>query len=1589
MFPPLDDNTSTPKTKKYRVELHDGRKFDVETDGEPPNENDILPYLNKSPNLPDVGPGNRSEDLTIDDRLKQAKESLAKPPVWSDTSEIGTDKKSDNITQNTGESDKSFARKAWNFASSPLSDYITYNGQKVFAPHEAAEYYDQPSKDRGVVSATLHGLGAGLLEGAGNVLSGFTSPINVAMTAAGASGYNNVAKALSAPLAAEGAYHTFGPDMTTEQRLMGIPEMAGAALPFLHGGAPVPHTEGPEIIPPEYNRGPRGDILDVNLPENRPERMLPEANRGLPSMPPIEQQGPPGLPPASNYIFDETGRPIAPADINQPTTSDRPSGPWDTNIAPPTPETDVNNALYEAATRNYQLRNLGLPPDVAPQGRTPFEPQFQPHVEGEHGLPAEYAPDIRPASGMSIPTQEITPPENSPRDLFSQIQQDRPPTGFDWPEIGGRMEPNEQGSHTLMSTDRNNLLSTGEEMKARPGGYASSQEPPINPDTSRPNLAVGGASPRVLNVLGSSLYSKRGPQVALKELIQNSADEHRIVGQKAPIKVLHENASINPDTGEESPSITVRDFGRGLTPEQLYTVFSDVGETGKESEESASGGFGFAKAAPMLAGKYFKAISVIDEGGKRVKYTFEGTPEELKNQEEGVAVRREEVPKAMQTGLRVTAWYPKNADTYGLDDLTENMSSHSPSITSPIHYYETYNTPNAEDNTKLNQYLETPSRYPDAGAWHPINKAREFPSVPQPTLRDTLEIPGAKINLHYDTRSGESNRNYNIHYQNKGLYQFTDQYNSYGREPIPNAPAGIKADIIATAKEGSEDYPFTANREQVVAPVKRAIKEWVDENIIKGAAQKRQTKLAADYKAIEPLNSGVHGVAFLDSGNLFKPKEVRMFQGNEVFNAGTKTMEDVHVGMMNVAERLRWTRSPSNKLEKFGVLFKGPTEGSTTMGIHIPNPESPLNKSTILINVMEHINHALEKNPDDPLDHFSTALFSTMAHEIAHIPEAGHDEGHSYRDADLRSAMGGEKTIQMIKDLRRAYGDESNADFHPEIHKLLQIYNESRSRGTSAESDILATGEHIKRPATESQRKETGDGNATRSSKGPIPTANIVDGPARTFRLKDATPGRIKDAINKGYKLSGFNPDGSADFYKPNEATTGGGGKGNQPPNNPILEEDVGGSRPRRQNLGGNVTLRSRGNIPTDAMNAVRAIRASGDLSAPFRQGIGLIHTKAWWTNWGKMVSSFGSEAAFEASQAAIAERPLFKRRIVKGREIPSFAEDAGLKLTDIHGDLGGREEAFMTNIAKRYPFVERSERAYVTFLNNLRADNFEALVKSGKIFGSDATTNIPRARVIADYVNNASGRGNLGKFEGAAQALNTVFFSPRLFASRLQMLNPRNYVMGDPFVRTQYWKSLLGVVAATQVVNQLGKLGGGTVETNPASSDFNKLKIGNTRVDPAGGFNQYLVLAERMIPTLKDIPGLGPQIKNIPVVGHDLSNFGGHFKSTTTGREYNLSDPGFGRSTRGDVLGRFAVSKLNPVLGFGWGLINGMKNPISGQAYDFKSLNPLDNTIMQMYIPMVAEDIGNVLRKEPYLLPLVTPAAITGMGTQEYERHK
>jgi hypothetical protein len=90
-------------------------------------------------------------------------------------------------------------------------------------------------------------------------------------------------------------------------------------------------------------------------------------------------------------------------------------------------------------------------------------------------------------------------------------------------------------------------------------------------------------------------------------------------------------------------------------------------------------------------------------------------------------------------------------------------------------------------------------------------------------------------------------------------------------------------------------------------------------------------------------------------------------------------------------------------------------------------------------------------------------------------------------------------------------------------------------------------------------------------------------------------------------------------------------------------------------------------------------------------------------------------------------------------------------------------------DLAEKIPGVRASNRAYVVYLNRLRADMFDAMSAT---LARNGEPTMAEYKAIAQYINVATGRGSFGKkFDKATDALAAVFFSPRYVASRFNFI--------------------------------------------------------------------------------------------------------------------------------------------------------------------------------------------------------------------------
>ncbi|MCR4341435.1 MAG: hypothetical protein NUW01_16280, partial [Gemmatimonadaceae bacterium] len=281
-----------------------------------------------------------------------------------------------------------------------------------------------------------------------------------------------------------------------------------------------------------------------------------------------------------------------------------------------------------------------------------------------------------------------------------------------------------------------------------------------------------------------------------------------------------------------------------------------------------------------------------------------------------------------------------------------------------------------------------------------------------------------------------------------------------------------------------------------------------------------------------------------------------------------------------------------------------------------------------------------------------------------------------------------------------------------------------------------------------------------------------------------------------------------------------------------------------------------------DVTGLPRAFLSSFDMSGALRQGAYLVGRKQWWTNLRTYAEAMVRKPEYASEIDDWLKGGRRVRRLaaegdqsaVEAIQRAHLRESAGLDLADF-GTVAGKtaklEESFPTRWASKLPFISRSERGYVTFLNKIRADTFDSFansrIKAG-ITGKELEQDLQQ---MASWVNIATGRGAMprGQVGEALTVLaNRGMWAPRLAISRfeapVQALRPGI----TSAVRKQMIRDYVAFFgAATSALTLLEVTGVATVNLNPTSSDFGKAKIGNIRLDPWAGEQQVATFLSRM----------------------------------------------------------------------------------------------------------------------------------------------
>jgi len=388
--------------------------------------------------------------------------------------------------------------------------------------------------------------------------------------------------------------------------------------------------------------------------------------------------------------------------------------------------------------------------------------------------------------------------------------------------------------------------------------------------------------------------------------------------------------------------------------------------------------------------------------------------------------------------------------------------------------------------------------------------------------------------------------------------------------------------------------------------------------------------------------------------------------------------------------------------------------------------------------------------------------------------------------------------------------------------------------------------------------------------------------------------------------------------------------------------------------------LKEVGLTAVDIGNMIRAIRSTCDFSF-WRQQAPLIvlNAREFLPANVEAFKAIFKQSAAEASWSRITKDPLYAiyERIgadfLRPLHLPKGT--ARWRGVEEYGYLQGTDRP-IPKFTEKIPFVKYSERAFITGTNEHNWRIFKKyykamskqsdMIASGKIklkpgeaFDIEASL-----KKISTGLEDLTGRAQLGRIGDLAPVANSMFFSLRLNLGRI--LTVRDLLSPDPILRKFAWGNALSFVGTITAVELLGeRLGLWDIETDPRSADFMTIRIGNTRVDPWGGYKQFVVFMSRV--------------------------FTGTGISSVTGQEYDADFM--------DIAGDLFRSKLSP-------FASAIVDFFTGENYIGE---PIDLTNIEQWADRIAPfalvDLYEAYRENIMVGMAVTIPVLLGASVQTY----
>jgi hypothetical protein len=307
-------------------------------------------------------------------------------------------------------------------------------------------------------------------------------------------------------------------------------------------------------------------------------------------------------------------------------------------------------------------------------------------------------------------------------------------------------------------------------------------------------------------------------------------------------------------------------------------------------------------------------------------------------------------------------------------------------------------------------------------------------------------------------------------------------------------------------------------------------------------------------------------------------------------------------------------------------------------------------------------------------------------------------------------------------------------------------------------------------------------------------------------------------------------------------------------------------------------TIQKIGDALLEFWNLPRALMATGEISFMLIQGgiQSLAHPINAARAFKKAVEHFKSERKAKEWGDFVRQQPYFEEM-----------KKAKLSLSQYDAKLNAREETFLGGwinyiwdyagwgtkfiSPKAYerwklanPF-KALERATVGYMNTIRILRYQEGADKLRLEKKSFNNNFEEYKNMADVINTLTGRASLGPLEGMSKPLSLIFFSPRNWASVIKTTTPFAFYhfgkMGTdgtlkPSVAQKMamadFMKYVGITASFVALAAAYFNDDDDDETevvwDPTSSDFGKIRLGNTRIDPWGGRIQMIVYQSRFL---------------------------------------------------------------------------------------------------------------------------------------------